>query len=121
MAVGSFEPAEAITLTMEAGMSWTPAVLIVRNMHIAFVATPGVLLSLLRSSIAFIPSGVAALFSPRALAAMFMSMLPMAGWSRGTPGKSQRMTGAISFATSWIKPESSAIFMIPSQSESSAS
>ena len=26
------------------------------------------------------------------------------------------MTGAISFATSWIKPESSAIFMIPSQS-----
>src|ERR1700748_1644399 len=60
------------------GMSWMPLVLIARKVHMALVAVPGRGLSVSRSFIARRPRGVAALPRPSILAAIFMSMEPMA-------------------------------------------
>src|SRR6478736_8924908 len=80
--------ATANTAMAVAGMSWMELVLIARKVHIAFEATPGRGLSVSRSFIARMPSGVAALERPRMLAAMFISIEPMAGCSGGTSGNS---------------------------------
>jgi hypothetical protein len=64
----------------------------------ALVAVPGFELSLLSSSIALIPKGVAALPSPSMLLEMFKIMALIAGLSSGTPGKSRRMSGPMSRA-----------------------
>src|SRR6185436_5614990 len=88
MAEGFFEPATASTATAVAGINWIELVLIARNVHIAFDATPGRGLSVAKSFIARMPSGVAALARPRMFAAMFMSIEPIAGCSAGTSGKS---------------------------------
>ena len=55
------------------------AVLMARKVHIAFVATPGLRFSVSRSAMARSPSGVAALPRPSMLAAMFMTIEPIAG------------------------------------------
>ena len=60
-------------------MSWTDAVLMARKVHIALLAEPGMGLSDCNSAIARNPSGVAALLSPSMLAAMFMTIAPIAG------------------------------------------
>ncbi len=79
MAVGSRAPAAAMNATVLAGTNWIELVLMARKVHIAFEATPGRGLSDSKSCIARSPSGVAALPNPSILAAMFISMEPMAG------------------------------------------
>ena len=93
IAVGRVEPDAARIAIAVAGTNWTELVLIARNVHIAFVATPGRGLSNSRSRIARKPSGVAALPNPSMFADMFMTMEPIAGCSGGTSGKSRRMIG----------------------------
>src|SRR5881227_1735880 len=81
MAVGRDDPAAARIAIAVAGINCTELVLIARNVHIAFEATPGRGFSDSRSRIARSPSGVAALPSPSMFAAMFINMDPIAGWS----------------------------------------
>src|ERR1035437_2164811 len=79
MSVGFVEPSVKRMAMTVAGTSVSAVVLIVRNMHMALVAVPATGLSLLSSSIAFSPSGVAAFDRPRKFAAMFMTIAPIAG------------------------------------------
>src|SRR5688572_948162 len=72
IAVGREEPAEARTATAVSGINCTELVLMARNVHIALVAVPGRGLRLSKSRMARKPSGVAALFKPSILAAMFI-------------------------------------------------
>src|SRR5512143_2098940 len=72
ISVGFEAPAAARIAITVAGMSWTLLVLMTRKVHMASVAVPSFLLSLLSSSIALRPSGVAALARPSMLADMFM-------------------------------------------------
>ena len=62
-----------------AGHPYMAEVLMTRKSTIGFVATPGYGLSLLSSTMAFRPKGVAALPRPRMFEAMFMIRAPMAG------------------------------------------
>src|SRR3954463_15211112 len=92
IAVGLVEPDAARIAIAVAGTSCTELVLIARNVHIAFEATPGRGLSVSRSRIARNPRGVAALPRPSMFAAMFMSIEPIAGWSWGTSGNNRCMS-----------------------------
>ncbi len=78
---------------MPVGNTATPAVLIARNRHIAFVAVCFSSLSVWSSAIAFNPKGVAAFVRPTTFAAMFITIAPIAGCSAGTSGKSRTRTG----------------------------
>ena len=98
------------------GITATPEVLMARNSAIASVDTPLRVFRLSSSRIAFNPKGVAALPSPSMLAARFMIMAPMAGWSGGMEGKSRRMTGAKPCAIACMRPASRKMRMKPSQS-----
>ena len=98
------------------GTICTELVLIARNVHMAFVAVPGLRLSDSRSFIARRPSGVAALPKPSMLAAMFITIEPMAGCSGGTSGKSRRMMGRSARASNETSPERSASRIRPSHS-----
>ena len=80
----------------------------------AFVATPGLGFNFSRSCIARNPSGVAAFAKPSILAAMFMTIEPMAGCCGGTSGKSQRMIGCKARASTPTRPDFSAKRIIPS-------
>ncbi len=89
-----------------------------KKVHIAFVAVPGRGLIRSRCPIAFSPIGVAALPKPSMLAAMFMTMAPMAGCSGGTSGKRNRMMGRKARARTLTSPERSARRMTPIQTAS---
>src|SRR5690349_8682522 len=91
--VGRADPAAARIAIAVAGISCTELVLIARKVHIAFEATPGRGFSDSKSRIARKPSGVAALPSPSMLAAMFISIDPIAGWSGGTSGNNRNING----------------------------
>jgi len=82
----------------------------------AFDATAGRGLSRSRSRMARKPSGVAAFPSPSMLAAMFMSIDPIAGCSGGTSGNRRRMTGRRPRAIFCTRPARSASRITPSQS-----
>src|SRR5881296_3048773 len=69
---GATDLATARTPTAVAGINWIELVLMARQVHIAFVATPGRGFKVSRSFIARIPSGVAAFDRPSMLAARFM-------------------------------------------------
>ena len=116
IAVGRVDPAAARSAMAVAGINCTDAVLIARNVHIAFDATPGRGLSVSRSRIARNPSGVAAFPSPSMFAAMFMSIEPIAGCSGGTSGKRRRMIGRKPAAMRCTRPARSARRITPSQS-----
>ena len=118
MAVGFCALLAARMATAVAGISWTLLVLIARNVHMAFVAVPGCGLSRSRSFMARKPSGVAALPRPSMLAAMFIIIAPMAGWSGGTSGNSRRITGRSPRASTCTRPERSASRMIPNHTAS---
>src|SRR6185312_16157616 len=113
MLVGFGSPALAKIAIAVAGMSCTLPVLIATNIHIASDAVPGVLLSLLSSSIAFNPKGVAALANPKTLAEIFKVMAPNTGWSRGICGNKKRSIGLMNFAKPRINPASSAMRISP--------
>ncbi len=59
---------------------------------------------------------MAALPRPSMLAAMFINMEPMAGWSGGTSGKMRRSSGRNPRANRLTSPDRSAMRMMPSQS-----
>ena len=79
MIAGCELPAVARNAIAVAGINVMPAVLIARNVHIAFVAVPFSLFNVSNSSIAFKPNGVAALPNPRILAEIFITIEPIAG------------------------------------------
>ena len=79
MIVGFLEPLATRMPITVAGISCTLLVLMARKVHMALVATPGRRLSRSRSAIARRPKGVAALPRPSMLAAMFMTIAPIAG------------------------------------------
>lgn len=89
--------------------------LIAKSMHIAFDAEDLSLLCFCNSSIAFIPIGVAAFASPKALAVKVIAISPIAGESSGISLNSLLVTGLINLAINLIIPLLSAIFIIPSQ------
>ena len=68
-------------------------------------------------SIAFSPSGVAALSSPSMLAAIFMKMCPVAGCPFGMSGKRRVKRGLSSLESKLTIPPFSPIFMMPIHSE----
>ena len=113
IAAGSVDPCRARSPMMPVGSRARPLVLMARNSTIAFVAVPFSALSASSSFMAFKPKGVAALPRPSALAAMFMTMAPMAGWSGGTSGKSRTSTGRIMRAMNFRPPASSTTFIRP--------
>ena len=74
--VGWAAPSWARNTRMEIGMMVRPDVLSTRNIIMGLVAVSFLVLSVCRLSMAFRPSGVAALSRPSMLAAMFMNMCP---------------------------------------------
>src|ERR1043165_2232060 len=111
ISVGVFDPSERRMAITVAGIKVMALVLIVRNMHMAFVAVPAFGFNLFNSSIAFNPNGVAALESPRKFAAIFDSIAPIAGCSGGTSGNNLTISGLANFASKVINPAASAIFI----------
>ena len=79
MAVGLLAPWVARIPMAVRGRSWMEAVLRARNVHMALVAVPGKGLRESRRRMARRPRGVAAFPRPSILAAIFMTMAPMAG------------------------------------------
>ena len=103
---------------MLTGMMVRPDVLSTRNMIIGLVAVSFLGFSSCRPSMAFRPSGVAALSSPSMLAEMFMKMLPMTGWFLGMSGNSLQNSGLSPRASRLTSPPRSPIFMMPIHSDS---
>src|SRR3712207_3089819 len=101
---------------MVVGMMVSPLVLSTRNIIIGLVAVSFLGLSACSWAMAFSPVGVAALSSPSMFDAMFMNMLPMAGWFLGISGKSLVKTGLNNRAKALTAPAFSPIFMIPNHS-----
>src|SRR5262245_10977022 len=91
--VGLVEPAAASTPIIVAGISCTPDVVTAMNVTIAFVAVSLSGLMACNSSIALMPSGVAALLRPSMLAASATTSAPAAGCSGGTSGNIHRNNG----------------------------
>ena len=116
IAVGDTAPAAASTPIIVAGMSCTPDVVMAMNVTCALLAESLSVLSVCRSSMALMPSGVAALFRPSTLAATASTREPAAGCPAGTSGNSQRTTGRSTRPSSETRPAASAIRMMPSQS-----
>ena len=113
IAAGSALPWWARRPIIPVGSSARPDVLIARNRTIALVAVPFSLLSSLSSFIALRPKGVAALPRPSALAEMFITIAPIAGWSSGTSGKRRMRIGRIRRAIQRSPPASSTTFSSP--------
>ena len=116
--VGCSAPICARYTMMETGMMVSPEVLSTRNIIIGSVAVSLRGLSVWSCSMAFSPSGVAALSSPSMLAAMFMKMDPVAGCPLGMPGNSRVNTGESTRARAFTTPPRSPIFIMPSHSDS---
>ena len=87
-------------------------------MIIGFVAVSFFVFSCCSCSIAFSPSGVAALSSPSMFAAIFMNMEPVTGCPFGMSGKSLQKTGDSSLAKAFTMPPFSPIFIMPSHRDS---
>ena len=113
IAAGSMDSWSARSPMMPVGNKANPLVLMARNRTMALVAVPCCLLSLFNSAIALMPNGVAAFPNPRALAAKFITIAPMAGWSSGMSGKRRTRTGRIKRAINARPPDSSMIFSSP--------
>ena len=117
MSVGCAAPIWARYTNIEIGISVSPLVFSTRNMIIGFEAVSFFVFSSCNCSIAFRPSGVAALSSPNMLAAMFIKIEPVTGCPLGMSGNSFTKMGLSSFASTFTIPPFSPIFMMPSQSE----
>ncbi len=111
--MGSAAPICARTVKMVAGMTVTADVLMTRKRIISSLAVCLSGFSSCSSSMALRPRGVAALSSPSMLAAMFMTMLPVAGCPAGMPGKSRRSRGPNNRATRSTAPPRSPMRMMP--------
>ena len=118
MSVGCAAPICARYTMILTGIKVSPDVLSTRNIIIGLVAVSFFGFSSCSCSIAFSPSGVAALSSPSMLAATFMKMLPVTGWPFGMSGNRRVNTGDSTRATTFMTPPFSPIFIMPSHSES---
>ena len=118
MSVGCAAPSCARYTMMLTGMSVRPDVLSTRNIIIGFVAVSFFGFSSCSCSIAFSPSGVAALSRPSMLAATFIKMLPVTGCPFGMSGNRRENTGESMRASTFTTPPFSPIFIMPSHSES---
>ena len=103
---------------MEMGMRVSPLVLSTKNMIIALVARVFCGLSACSPSIAFRPSGVAALSSPSMLAERFIKMLPTTGCPSGISGKSRLKSGPSQRASTATTPPCSPMRMMPIHNDS---
>ena len=90
----------------------------VSSITCASEAASGSGLSVCSSSMALMPNGVAALPSPKTLAAMLSAIMPSAGWSGGTSGKSGRRNGRTRRTSAVTMPASSAMRVSPRKSTS---
>ncbi len=115
MSAGLAAPSTARWAITASGMIVRPEVWITRNISCASVASSLFGLSDCRLSMAFRPNGVAALSRPSILAEKFITMWPLAGWLRGTPGKMREKNGPITRANRLMAPAFSPTFMMPSQ------
>ena len=113
--VGWAAPICALYTMMLTGINVSPLVLSTRNIIIGLVAVSFFGFSSCSCSMAFSPSGVAALSRLSMLAAMFMKMLPVAGCPFGMSGNRRVNTGLSSRASTFTTPLRSPIFMMPSQ------
>lgn len=95
------------------GMMVSPDVLRTRNIIMELDASSFLGLISCSSFMALRPKGVAALSSPSMLAAMFMKMLPDAGWFLGMSGKIFEKKGVTMREKACIAPPFSPIFIIP--------
>ena len=115
--VGCAAPICARYTMMLMGISVSPDVFSTKNMIIGLLAVSFRGFSSCSPSMAFRPSGVAALSSPSIFAARFMKILPVTGCPFGISGNSFENSGLSRRAKSWITPPLSPIFMMPSQSD----
>ena len=97
------------------GTSWMEAVFMTVKITMLLLATVGVLFALFISFMAEIPSGVAALLSPKRFAVMFMQMAWMAGLSSGYSLNSCLITGLKSRVSTVVRPPLLAISRSPVQ------
>ena len=118
MSVGWAAPICARYTMMLTGMSVSPDVFSTRNIIIGLDAVSFFVFSSCICSIAFSPSGVAALSSPSMLAAMFMKMEPVTGCPLGMSGNNLVNTGLSRRASTLTTPPFSPTFITPSQSDS---
>ena len=118
MSVGCAAPICARYTMILTGMMVSPLVLSTRNIIMELEAVSFFVFNSCSPSIAFRPSGVAALSRPSMLAERFMKMLPMTGWLRGISGNSFANTGPSTRARAFTTPPRSPIFMMPIHSES---
>ena len=95
----------------------SPLVLSTKNIIIGLDAVSFFWFRSCSCSIAFNPSGVAALSRPSILAAMFINIEPVTGCPLGISGNSLVKIGLSNLANTFTTPPFSPIFMIPSQSE----
>ena len=117
MAKGASEPAAARRATVPVGaMSTMEEVLMARNSAMALVAEPRRVFRRSSSAMALMPKGVAALPRPSILAAKFMIMAPMAGWSGGTSGNSRSSSGRSARAMARNSPPRAAMRTSPKNS-----
>ncbi len=116
--VGWAAPNCARYTMMLTGMRVRPLVLSTRNIIIGFEAVSFFGFRACICSMAFSPSGVAALSSPSILAARFIKMLPVTGWPLGMSGKSLLNTGESTRASASTTPPRSPTFITPSHSDS---
>ncbi len=115
-AAGLCEPKAVRRAMTWVGNRVTLAVFSARNSTMASLAVPRWGLRRSSSCMARRPKGVAALDKPRTLAAMFISIAPMAGWSGGTSGNRRCTSGRSRRAKPAIRPPASATFMMPRNS-----
>ena len=103
---------------MLTGMSVRPDVLSTRNIIMGLEAVSFLAFSSCICSMAFSPSGVAALSRPSMLAAMFMKMLPVTGCPLGMSGNRRVKTGDSRRASILTTPPCSPTRITPSHSDS---
>ena len=118
MSVGCAAPICARYTMILTGISVSPDVFNTRNMIIGFDAVSFFMFSSCICSIAFSPSGVAALSSPSMLAAIFMKIEPVTGCPFGMSGNNLVNTGDSRRAKALTTPPFSPTFITPSQSDS---
>lgn len=116
--VGSGAPCCARNMNSVTGSSVSDEALSTRNRIWALLAVSGLGLSDCSSRMARRPIGVAALSSPRPLAAKLSVIKPIAGWLRGTSGIRRANSGPSSRASFSTSPAPSAMRRNPSHSVS---
>ena len=115
--VGFAAPCCARYTIIEMGISVSPLVLSTKNIIIAFVARSLFGFSSCNPSIAFSPSGVAALSSPNIFAERFIKMLPTTGCPSGISGKRRLKSGPSHRANIATTPPFSPMRIMPIHSD----